>query len=117
MLSMHSVVCATVRQCMDESWCYLCTVSIVLQYVSVWMSRVVIYAVSSMLLYKSKYDSVWMSPSIHIIALYDSAIFRSSFMVRLHNTECHCQSKIFTRKCGAGASSPFCINRVRLCNA
>ena len=43
MLSMHSVVCATVRQCMDES-CYLCTVSFVLQYNSVWMSPGVIYA-------------------------------------------------------------------------
>ena len=128
-----NVVCATVRQCMDESCCYLCTVlfmlmygsvwmsrgvihamSFVLQYDSVWMSRGVIYAVSSMLLYKSQYDSVWMSPSIHIIALYDSAYFRSSFMVRLPNTERHCWSKIFTHKRGAGASSPFCINRVRL---
>ena len=41
---MHSVVYATVRQCMDESWCYLCTVSFVLQYDSVWISPGVIYA-------------------------------------------------------------------------
>ena len=68
MLSMHSVVYATVRQCIDESCCYLCTVvdcatarqcmdescylctvSFMLQYDSVRMSPGVVCAVSLML--------------------------------------------------------------------